>query len=99
MGVAGVAGGLRLPCGNRTCGERLALVGVGSAGDLFEIVVDLGVVDVVHRAFPTAQAGGCFQFERLGYFCVDLGSVPGQARFNRTVTLRDSWAKVAGTGD
>ncbi|NJC87857.1 MAG: glutamine--tRNA ligase/YqeY domain fusion protein [Desulfuromonas sp.] len=43
-----------------------------------------------------AAPGSCFQFERLGYFCVDPESVSGQPCFNRTVTLRDSWAKVAG---
>jgi glutaminyl-tRNA synthetase len=42
----------------------------------------------------TATAGQKFQFERLGYFCVDLDSKPGQLVFNRTVTLRDTWAKI-----
>ena len=36
-----------------------------------------------------------FQFERLGYFCVDTESKPGAPVFNRTVTLKDSWAKAA----
>ncbi|HEV59166.1 MAG TPA: glutamine--tRNA ligase/YqeY domain fusion protein [Phycisphaerales bacterium] len=35
-----------------------------------------------------------FQFERLGYFCVDPDTAPGRVVFNRTVTLRDTWAKV-----
>ena len=35
-----------------------------------------------------------FQFERLGYFCVDPDSKPGALVFNRTVTLRDAWAKI-----
>jgi glutaminyl-tRNA synthetase len=35
-----------------------------------------------------------FQFERLGYFCVDLDSAPGKLVFNRTVSLRDEWAKI-----
>ena len=35
-----------------------------------------------------------FQFERLGYFCVDLDSTPKAPIFNRTVTLRDTWGKV-----
>ncbi len=39
-----------------------------------------------------------FQFERLGYFCVDADSAPGKPVFNRTVTLKDSWSKVAGKG-
>jgi glutaminyl-tRNA synthetase len=36
-----------------------------------------------------------FQFERLGYFCVDPDSVPGALVFNRTVSLRDTWARVS----
>jgi glutaminyl-tRNA synthetase len=36
-----------------------------------------------------------YQFERLGYFCVDLDSTPGKLVFNRTVGLRDEWAKIA----
>jgi glutaminyl-tRNA synthetase len=50
------------------------------------------------RAEPSlanATVGARFQFERLGYFCVDLDSRPGQLVFNRTVSLRDSWAKIA----
>jgi glutaminyl-tRNA synthetase len=35
------------------------------------------------------------QFERLGYFCVDSESRPGALVFNRTVSLRDAWAKIA----
>lgn len=37
-----------------------------------------------------------FQFERLGYFCVDYDSTPEHLVFNRTVTLKDTWAKLAG---
>ena len=40
-----------------------------------------------------AAAGDRFQFERLGYFCVDKDSSPSKLVFNRTVALRDSWAK------
>jgi len=42
-----------------------------------------------------APAGSRYQFERLGYFCVDAGSTPGALIFNRTVSLRDSWARIA----
>ncbi len=35
-----------------------------------------------------------FQFERMGYFSVDLASAPGRLVFNRTVTLKDAWAKI-----
>ena len=41
-----------------------------------------------------APAGSRYQFERLGYFCVDLDSTPGKPVFNRTVALKDTWAKV-----
>jgi glutaminyl-tRNA synthetase len=44
-----------------------------------------------------AKPGSSFQFERVGYFCVDPDSAPGALVFNRTVTLRDAWAKIAGT--
>jgi len=37
-----------------------------------------------------------FQFERLGYFSVDYDSAPNKLVFNRTVTLKDTWAKIAG---
>ncbi len=43
-----------------------------------------------------AKPGDRFQFERNGYFCVDPDSEEGRLVFNRTVALRDSWAKVAG---
>ena len=35
-----------------------------------------------------------YQFERLGYFCVDPDSTAGKLVFNRTVTLKDTWAKI-----
>jgi glutaminyl-tRNA synthetase len=41
-----------------------------------------------------ATAGQRFQFERLGYFCVDSDSAPGKLVWNRTVTLKDGWAKI-----
>jgi glutaminyl-tRNA synthetase len=44
--------------------------------------------------------GSLFQFERIGYFCVDsVDSSDEFPVFNRTVTLRDAWAKIAGRGD
>ncbi len=45
-------------------------------------------------ALAAAQPGDRIQFERLGYFCVDLDSKPGALVFNRTVTLRDEWARI-----
>ena len=41
-----------------------------------------------------AASFGRYQFERLGYFCVDADTTPGRLVFNRTVTLRDPWAKL-----
>jgi glutaminyl-tRNA synthetase len=49
----------------------------------------------VEPSLRTAEPGSRFQFERQGYFCVDSDSVPGTLVFNRTVPLKDAWAKVA----
>jgi glutaminyl-tRNA synthetase len=45
-------------------------------------------------SLKNAKAGDRYQFERLGYFCVDLDSRPDNLVFNRTVSLRDTWAKI-----
>jgi glutaminyl-tRNA synthetase len=45
-------------------------------------------------SLASAAPGSRFQFERLGYFSVDPSSVPGRPVFNRTVALKDTWAKV-----
>ena len=41
-----------------------------------------------------AKPGEKYQFQRTGYFCVDTDSAPGKIVFNRTVTLKDDWAKM-----
>ena len=48
----------------------------------------------VEPSLATAPVGARFQFERQGYFCVDPDSRPGAPVFNRTVTLKDTWAKI-----
>ena len=48
----------------------------------------------VEPSLADAKPEERFQFERLGYFCVDADSVGGKLVFNRTVTLRDTWAKI-----
>jgi glutaminyl-tRNA synthetase len=48
----------------------------------------------VEPSLADAPAGSRYQFERTGYFSVDPDSAPGRPVFNRTVSLRDSWAKV-----
>ena len=53
----------------------------------------------VEPSVASAPAGARFQFERKGYFCVDeVDSAPGALVFNRTVALRDAWAKQAQPG-
>jgi glutaminyl-tRNA synthetase len=48
----------------------------------------------VEPCLAETKPGEKFQFERNGYFCVDPDSTPGKPVFNRTVTLRDTWAKI-----
>ena len=60
-------------------------------------------LEVLTGVQARAVAGGArrrhaYQFERLGYFCVDPDSTPGALVFNRTVTLKDTWAKIEARG-
>jgi len=48
----------------------------------------------VEPSLRDAAHGALFQFERLGYFCVDPSSASGKLVFNRTIGLRDALAKV-----
>ena len=52
----------------------------------------------VEPSAANAAPGTRFQFERLGYFCVDPDTTNGHLVFNRTVTLKDTWAKIAARG-
>lgn len=56
------------------------------------IVVRTGYIE---PSLAGAAVGDKFQFERVGYFCVDPDSKPGRMVFNRTVGLKDTWAKIA----
>ncbi len=58
--------------------------------DSLEVLSDAFVEPSVADASP----GQRYQFERLGYFCVDLDSKESRLVFNRTVTLKDAWAKM-----
>lgn len=50
---------------------------------------------VVEPSLAEAIPGRTYQFERQGYFCLDsVASVEGKLVFNRTITMRDSWAKI-----
>jgi glutaminyl-tRNA synthetase len=74
----------------------------GAAGDFFadlnpdsrEVLGD----SRVEPALADALTGEPVQFERQGYFCLDPDSQPGHLVFNRTVGLRDSWAKAQASG-
>ena len=48
----------------------------------------------VEPSVANAPSGSRYQFERQGYFCVDSDSAAGKPVFNRTVSLKDSWAKI-----
>jgi glutaminyl-tRNA synthetase len=48
----------------------------------------------VEPSLRDAAPGTRYQFERMGYFCVDPASASGKLVFNRTIGLRDTWAKI-----
>jgi glutaminyl-tRNA synthetase len=52
----------------------------------------------VERSLAEALPGSRYQFERQGYFCIDPDSTAGMLVFNRTVPLRDTWAKIEKSG-
>jgi glutaminyl-tRNA synthetase len=53
---------------------------------------------LVEPSLAELPVGVTVQFERLGYFCADPDTTPGAPVFNRTVTLKDTWAKVQARG-
>jgi glutaminyl-tRNA synthetase len=59
--------------------------------DSLQVVSDA----VIEPSLLTAKEGEHYQFIRKGYFCIDKDSKPGHLVFNRTVTLKDTWAKAA----
>lgn len=68
-------------------------------GEDFTVNLNPNSLETIHDArlepsLASAKPGDRCQFERLGYFCVDLDSAPGKLVFNRTVALKDTWAKV-----
>jgi glutaminyl-tRNA synthetase len=62
--------------------------------DSLEVITDAKL----EPSLANAAVGERFQFERLGYFTVDPDSKPGALVFNRTVTLKDTWAKEQAKG-
>lgn len=51
------------------------------------------ITGYVEPSLKDAQVLENYQFQRIGYFCIDKSSTAEKPVFNRTVTLRDSWAK------
>jgi glutaminyl-tRNA synthetase len=73
-------------------------------GQDFTVNLNPNSLEVIAQAklepsLANAKAGDRFQFERLGYFCVDPDTKPGKLVFNRTVPLKDTWAKVEKRND
>ena len=81
--------------------EQLFTVENPDIGDDINTIINSHSLEVLNGCFiepslADAKPGDKFQFERVGYFCMDPESVPGKPVFNRTVTLKDTWAKIAG---
>ena len=79
--------------------DRLFTVEEPGKVDDYRPVINPASLEVVAGArvepsAATAPPGTRFQFERIGYFCVDTDSTPERPVFNRTVTLKDTWAKI-----
>ena len=94
--------------GKRTLRDWASVVGVPDArwGEVGHVALvlrpgfEIGHAEITAHLEPAlkdAKPEECFQFERHGYFVVDLkDSRPGAPVFNRAVTLRDSWGKQGG---
>ena len=63
-------------------------------GDLNPASLEVLTGSMVEPALPQTPIGEAVQFERTGYFALDPDSQPNRPVFNRTVGLRDTWAKV-----
>ncbi len=78
--------------------DRLFMVERPDEAEL-EAIINPNSLEVIENAWVepalvNVQVGEKFQFERLGYFCVDPDSTPQKPVFNRTVTLKDTWSKI-----
>lgn len=79
--------------------EQLFLVERPDDTEDLESIINPNSLQVLYPCYAEpslaqAAVGDRFQFERVGYFCVDPDSTPERMVFNRTVTLKDSWAKI-----
>jgi glutaminyl-tRNA synthetase len=82
--------------------DRLFTVPEPDAGGDFKAHLNPHSLEIVTaKAEPSLKAvvpDQRYQFERLGYFALDADSTPDRPVFNRTITLKDTWAKEAGRG-
>jgi glutaminyl-tRNA synthetase len=81
--------------------EQLFTVENPDIGEDINTIINPHSLEVLNGCFiepslADAKPGEKFQFERVGYFCMDPESIPGNPVFNRTVTLKDTWARIAG---
>jgi glutaminyl-tRNA synthetase len=79
--------------------DRLFVSENPGAADDYRTDLNPASLEVIDRCYVEPVVAGAppgtrYQFERLGYFCVDPDTRPGRLVFNRTVTLKDSWAKI-----
>ena len=95
-GVVLVGGSTRVPLVRRKVEE---LFGRPPLADIDPDSLKVLKDGVVEPALADAGPGERLQFERQGYFCVDPDSQPGKPVFNRTVGLRDAWAKIQAKGN
>jgi glutaminyl-tRNA synthetase len=74
----------------------------GTAGDFLSdlnpLSLEVLTAAKVEPSVAGAPSGTRYQFERLGYFCVDPDTTPEKLVFNRTVTLKDTWARIEQRG-
>jgi glutaminyl-tRNA synthetase len=66
------------------------------AGDLNPDSLEVLTGARLEPVLAATKSGEAVQFERQGYFCLDADATPDKLVFNRTVGLRDTWAKVQG---
>ena len=80
--------------------DRLFTVADPDADGDFKAFLNPNSLEVVNAkcepSLKDADSAVRYQFERLGYFALDSDSQPGKLVFNRTITLKDTWAKVEG---
>jgi glutaminyl-tRNA synthetase len=79
--------------------EQLFTAENPDVGDDINTIINPNSLETLAECFlepslAETSPGDRFQFERNGYFCVDLDSAQGKPVFNRTVTLKDTWAKI-----